>query len=133
MLKRTAGESQADDTIAADRAIVISAQPASQEVSTGAPATFSVTTLLKVHLVDLSVLSGKFLVMAVLTSPIFLVVNQLDSVDHINIKVVDSLVRNYILLALQVQWLTTSIVLFSLPLVNWRCNLYCCYTDFLMI
>lgn len=41
------GESQSDDTIAADRAIVISAQPASQEVSTGAPATFSVTAAIE--------------------------------------------------------------------------------------
>ena len=37
------GETQSDDTIAADREVVISVQPASQEVSTGAPATFSVT------------------------------------------------------------------------------------------
>ena len=37
------GESQADDTIAADREVVISVQPASQEVSTGAAATFAVT------------------------------------------------------------------------------------------
>ena len=36
-------ESQSDDTIAADREVVISVQPASQEVSTGAAATFAVT------------------------------------------------------------------------------------------
>ena len=41
------GESQSDDTIAADRAVVISAQPASQEVSTGAPATFAVTAAIE--------------------------------------------------------------------------------------
>ena len=41
------GESQADDAIAADRAVVISAQPASQEVSTGAPATFAVTAAIE--------------------------------------------------------------------------------------
>ena len=41
------GESQADDTIAADRAVVISVQPASQEVFTGAPATFAVTAAIE--------------------------------------------------------------------------------------
>ena len=41
------GESQSDDTIAADREVVISAQPASQEVSTGAPATFAVTAAIE--------------------------------------------------------------------------------------
>ena len=40
-------ESQADDTIAADREVVISVQPASQEVSTGAPATFAVTAAIE--------------------------------------------------------------------------------------
>ena len=42
-----ADESQNDDAIAADREIVISVQPASQEVSTGAPATFAVTAALE--------------------------------------------------------------------------------------
>ena len=41
------GESQADDTIAADREVVISVQPASQEVPTGAPATFAVTAAIE--------------------------------------------------------------------------------------
>ena len=36
-----------DDAVAADRAIVISVQPASQEVSTGAPATFAVTAAIE--------------------------------------------------------------------------------------
>jgi hypothetical protein len=40
-------ESQADDTIAADRTVVISAQPASQEVSAGADATFAVTAAIE--------------------------------------------------------------------------------------
>ena len=40
-------ESQSDDTIAADRSVIISVQPAPQTVITGAPATFSVTAAIE--------------------------------------------------------------------------------------